>query len=178
MEIFPELHTERLKLRRIQIEDAPSLVKYADNKKISGRILNMPHPYGEPQAVFRISYVVQGFKNKSRYVFSIVLKKRKEFIGEISLHLEGPNKGAQLGYWLGEPFWNKGIATEAAEAVLRFGFEKLELNLIFATCHVENVASEKVLSKNGMKKQSVNGNVALYSLTKEEFEEQIRILRS
>lgn len=170
MDIFPELHTNRLKLRRIQIEDAPSLIKYANNKKISDRILNMPYPYQEPQAVFRVSYVVQGFKNKTRYVFSIVLKEREEFIGEISLHLEGPNKTAQLGYWVGEPFWNKGIATEAIEAVLPFGFEKLELNLIFATCHVENGASEKVLLKNGMQKQNVQGNVALYSLAKEEFE--------
>jgi RimJ/RimL family protein N-acetyltransferase len=169
MEVFPELYTKRLKLRRIQIEDAPSLVKYANNKKISGHILNMPYPYQEPQAVFRVSYVVQGFKNKTRYVFYNIIKQ--EFIGEISLHLEGQQGMAQLGYWLGEPFWGKGIATEAAEAVLKFGFEKLNLKLIFATCHVENKGSEKVLLKNDLKKQSVNGNVMLYSLTKEEFEE-------
>ncbi len=65
MEFFPELNTKRLKLRKIQVEDIPSLVKYANNKKISDHILNIPYPYQEPDAVFRISYIVQGFKNKA-----------------------------------------------------------------------------------------------------------------
>lgn len=170
MEFFPELNTKRLKLRKIQIEDIPSLVKYANNKKISDHVLNIPYPYQEPDAVFRISYVVQGFKNKARYVFAITLKEGSEFIGEISLHLDMHKPIAQLGYWLGEAFWNKGIGTEAAEAVVKFGFEKLNINLIFATCHVENKASEKVLLNNGMRKDNMNGNVIQYSLTKQEYE--------
>ena len=170
MELFPELNTKRLKLRKIQIEDIPSLVKYANSKKISDHILNIPYPYQEPDAVFRISYVVQGFKNKARYVFAITLKEGSEFIGEISLHLDKDKPIAQLGYWLGEPFWNQGIGTEATEAIVKFGFEKLNLHLIFATCHVENKASEKVLLNNGMRKDNMNGNVIQYSLTKQEYE--------
>lgn len=113
---------------------------------------------------------MQGFKNKARYVFGITLKESNEFIGEISLHLDNNNNLAQLGYWLGEPFWNKGIATEAAQAVLKFGFEKLNLNKIYATCHVENKASEKVLLNNGMIKNHTNGNVIQYELTIQEYE--------
>jgi len=172
MEFFPEINTKRLKLRKIQIEDIPSLVKYANNKKISDHVLNIPYPYQEPDAVFRISYVVQGFKNKARYVFAITLKESSEFIGEVSLHLDKDKPIAQLGYWLGEPFWNKGIGTEAVEAVVKFGFEKLKLHLIFATCHVENIASEQVLLNNGMRKDNMNGNVIQYSLTKQEYEAQ------
>src|SRR5215203_5117272 len=124
MDVFPELNTKRLTLRQISIEDVPSLLKYANNKKISDNILNIPYPYGEPDAVFRISYVVQGFKNKARYIFAIIFQESKELVGEISLHLDNRKNIGQLGYWVGEPFWGKGIATEAAKAVLKFGFEK------------------------------------------------------
>jgi ribosomal-protein-alanine N-acetyltransferase len=174
MDVFPELNTNRLKLRKISIEDIPSLVKYANNKKISDNVLNIPHPYGEPDAVFRISYVVQGFKSKARYVFAITFQKSEEFIGEIGLHLDRQKNIAELGYWIGEPFWGKGLATEATKAVLRFGFEKLSLNMIFANCHVENKASENVLLNNGMKKTGINGHVVQYRLTNEDFEKQTR----
>ncbi|MCD6012165.1 MAG: family N-acetyltransferase [Flavipsychrobacter sp.] len=170
MDIFPLLYTPRLQLRKIEVDDIPSLVKYAGNKKISDYVLNIPYPYNEPDAVFRISYVVQGFKNKARYVFAIILKETGEFIGEIGLHMDSNNGTAQLGYWVGERFWNKGIATEAVKKVLEFGFTKLELNRIFATCHVDNPASGKVLLNNGLKNKNTNGNVTQYVITKQEYE--------
>ena len=169
MDAFPELNTPRLTLRKIQVEDIDALVQYANNRNISDHILNIPYPYQEPNAVFRISYVVQGFKNKTRYVFALVLKARAELIGEISLHLDNDKSKAELGYWVGEPFWGKGIATEAAGAILQFGFEKLGLPLIYATCHAENNASAKVLLKNGVTQHNVNGNVILYWITKQEY---------
>ncbi|MEY3242851.1 MAG: hypothetical protein RIR11_4290 [Bacteroidota bacterium] len=172
MEIFPELYTPRLKLRKIQIEDIDALVKYANNKKISDHIVNIPYPYREPDAVFRISYVVQGFKNKLRYVFAIILKETAEFIGEISLHFDNDKQVAQLGYWIGEPFWNQGIGTEAVQSILKFGFEKLHLSIIFATVHAENGASAQVLVKNSMTKHHENGNVIKYVRTKEDYDAQ------
>jgi [ribosomal protein S5]-alanine N-acetyltransferase len=168
VDIFPELHTQRLLLRRITVEDIPALVKYASNRRISDNIINIPYPYEEPQAVFRISYVVQGFKNKQRFVFAIILKETQEMIGEISLHLAQQDKAAELGYWVGEPFWGKGMATEAVKAVLTFGFERLGLAAIFAECHVENMASQKVVSKNGMKRRGINGNVVQFYLARPE----------
>ena len=146
---FPQLFTNRLHLRKIEIEDISSLVKYANNKKVSDYILNIPYPYQEPDAVFRIRYVNEGFKTNSRYVFAIVLKETNEFIGEISLHIDDKKRIAQLAYWIGEPFWKNGFVTEAIKAILIFGFEKLDLDLIFATCDEENIASIRVLEKNG-----------------------------
>lgn len=166
MLVFPLLHTPRLKLRKIDIDDISSLLKYGNNQKISKYVLNIPYPYTEPDAVFRISYVVQGFNKKSRFVFSIVLKESQEFIGEISLHHMDDGKSAQLAYWLGEPFWNRGIVTEAIEAIVAFGFEKLNLTLIFAECHIENLASQKVLEKNGFAPNQPKGNVILFKKEK------------
>ena len=171
MEVFPELITGRLKLRKISIEDIPSLVKYANNKKIADKILNIPYPYQEPDAVFRISYAYQGFKNKIRYVFAIIFQENEELIGEISLHLDNSKKIAQLAYWIGEPFWSKGIATEATGAILKFGFDNLNLHMIFAECVAENKASEKVLLNNGMIKKVSSGSVIQYLLTKKALDE-------
>ena len=182
MEVFPELNTVRLKLRKISIEDIPSLVKYANNKKIADNIINIPYPYQEPDAVFRISYVYQGFKNKTRYVFALIFKETEELIGEVSLHLDNSRNIAQLGYWIAEPFWGKGIATEATSEILKFGFEKLDLNKIYATHYPENKASGKVMLNNKMIKEAelkehyrinnVYRSVIQYRLTKQEYEEQ------
>ena len=172
MEVFPELNTIKLKLRKISIVDIPSLLKYGNNKKIADNVLNIPHPYGEPDAVFRISYVYQGFKNKTRYVFAVIFKETEELIGEISLHLDNSGNIAQLAYWMGEPFWNKGLATEATEAIIKFGFENLNLDTIYAECKAENKASQKVLLNNGMIKKESGGSIVQYSLTKKAFKEQ------
>jgi ribosomal-protein-alanine N-acetyltransferase len=126
MEIFPELNTQRLKLRIIRAQDIPSLVKYGNNKKIANRVLNIPYPYQEPDAVFRISSVHQGFKNKVRYAFAIIFKETEELIGEISLHLDDSKDTAQLAYWIGEPYWNKGIATEAAHDLCPNAMSKIQ----------------------------------------------------
>ena len=172
MDVFPVLTTPRLLLRKIDAADVPSLVKYANNPKIAEQIINIPHPYREPEAVFRIAYVLKGFKNKSRYVFAIILKTTKEMIGEISLHLDTSRPRAQLGYWIGEPFWNKGIATEAVKAILQFGFEKLKLDQIYATCHEHNIASGKVLLANEISNSTLNGKVRLYWISLEEYSVQ------
>jgi len=167
MEDFPELYTKRLHLRKIQFEDLTALVKHANNKKIADRIINIPHPYREPDAAFRISFVVKGFKSKTRYVFAIILESNQEMIGEISLHfLDKDQRHAQLAYWIGEPFWNKGIATEASKAVIQFGLEDLNLDLIYADCDTDNIASQKVLINSGMTEQPQNGKLRLFKITK------------
>jgi len=166
---FPELYTDRLKLRKIQVEDIPLLVKYANNKKVSDYILNIPYPYQEYDAVFRISYVQQGFKANARYVFAIVLKETGEFVGEISLHLDNQKNMAQLAYWIGESLWNNGFVTEAIKAILKFGFENLNLDLIYATCEEDNTASMRVLQKNGISNTGISGSVYQYTIKKQEY---------
>lgn len=160
---FPTLHTKRLLLRRLQVEDLDALVQYADNRKIADEVRSIPHPYTEPDAVFRIRYVLDGFKSGLRYVFAIILRERAELIGEISLHLDS-KAVAQMGYWMGEPFWNRGFATEAVEAILGFGFGPLGLRKIYATCREANAASQAVLRKNGMTAGSVTGGALQYVL--------------
>jgi RimJ/RimL family protein N-acetyltransferase len=146
-------------LRRLTADDIPSLVRYTNNKKISDHVLNIPFPYGELDAVARIRQVTQALKNKSGFPFCIVMKETNEMVGEVSLHLYG-DKVAQLAFWIGEPFWNAGIATEAVKAVVDFGMRDLKLEAIFADCNADNTASQKVAIKSGMK-NSRNANGVL-----------------
>lgn len=165
MDIFPTLYTPRLILRKITIDDIPALLKYANNPKIAERIVNIPYPYEEPTAVFRISFVHQGFKKKIRYVFAIISKEAQELVGEISLHLDQRGAQAELGYWLGEPLWNQGIITEAIEGVVAFGFEKLQLEAIFASCDEDNLGSHRVLEKNSFERIENRGKQFVYQLS-------------
>jgi RimJ/RimL family protein N-acetyltransferase len=178
---FPILHSNRLELRKVELSDVPSLIQYANNKKIADQIFNISYPYQEEDAIFRINFVWQGFKNKERYVFAITYKEQQELIGEIGLHLDKANDSAQFGYWIGEPFWGQGIATEATAAILKFGFEVLKLNKIYATHYPENPASAKVMLNNQMIKEAelkehykiegVYRSVHQYRLTRAEYED-------
>jgi ribosomal-protein-alanine N-acetyltransferase len=185
MDAFPELATNRLKLRKIRPADISSLLNYCNNKKISDQIINIPYPYLEDDAVFRMNFVLQGFKNKERYVFAISFKDSEQLIGEIGLHLDKSNNNAQFGYWIAEPFWGKGIATEALAAILKFGFETLHLNKIYATHYPENPSSGKIMLNNKMIKEAemkehykINEaykDVIQYRLTRKEYQELNRL---
>lgn len=165
MERLLTLSTEHLILRQIEIEDIPSLVKHANNAKISSRIVNIPHPYREPDATFRLAYVFKGIKNKTHYVYSIIEKSSNSFIGEVSLHLTDKARSqAQLAYWLGEAFWNKNYTTEAAKTIIDFGFNHLNLKLIYASCSLDNLASERVMQKLGMLKKSSYAKEHFYQI--------------
>jgi RimJ/RimL family protein N-acetyltransferase len=73
-----------------------------------------------------------------------------ELVGAISLQIDRGLNKAELGYWIGKPFWNQGYATEAAIAILAFGFEKLRLNRIQAGHLSRNPSSGRVMQKAGM----------------------------
>jgi [ribosomal protein S5]-alanine N-acetyltransferase len=150
MKKFPVLLTKRLRLRRLELSDLQTLIRFANNRKISDQILNIPFPYREEDAIQRFNFILQGFRNGERYVFAITLRGKENLIGEIGIHLDKENNHAQFGYWVAEPYWGKGIATEATGAILKFGFEKLGLRKIYATHYLENPASGKVMSNNGM----------------------------
>jgi ribosomal-protein-alanine N-acetyltransferase len=179
MEFLPILKRANLILRAHQDDDKLNLVKYANDKKISDQIINIPNPYKGSDAVARLDFVRRGFADKQRFVFVITLESSDELIGEIGIHKDPGTNEAQFGYWVAEPFRGKGIATEAVAAILKFGFEELKLNRIYATHYPENISSGKVMQKNKMKCEGeikslykigeVFRNAIQYSLTSEEF---------
>jgi ribosomal-protein-alanine N-acetyltransferase len=106
----------------------------------------VPHPYTEQDARTFISSAKES--NEAR--FAIVLQSDGSLIGGMGLNVDPGHPRAELGYWLGTPFWRNGYATEAARAVVRYGFEILGLHRIYASAFRENTASARVLQKLGM----------------------------
>ena len=167
MHKFSEIKTNRLVLGRLSFKDIPKIIEYAGNKKVAESTLNIPHPYEEKDAIFWINSANKGMENKTQFTFGIRTKKEDEFIGGIGLKINIRFQRAELGYWIGEPFWNKGYATEAVEAILKFGFNDLNLNKIYATHLVENPASGKVMIKNGINcKNLLKANVRRTNMPK------------
>ncbi|RXK82795.1 GNAT family N-acetyltransferase [Filimonas effusa] len=153
MQSFPQLETERLLLNELQETDLQNLVQYANNKKVSEYTLNLPYPYKEEDALYWLDTVRKGFEHKSQFFFAIRLKEDGEFIGGIGLVPDQRHKRAEIGYWLAEPFWNRNILTEAAMAVIDFGFNAMELNKITAHYLEGNPASGRVMQKCSMEKE-------------------------
>jgi RimJ/RimL family protein N-acetyltransferase len=183
MSDFPTLTTERLILGPLSEQDIPKIIAYAGNKKVASTTLNIPHPYGEKDAVFWIDSARKGWADKTQYTFAIRTKLDKAFIGGIGLKVNQRFERAAAGYWIAELFWNQGYTTEALSALLKFGFETLQLNKIYATHLVENLASGKVMLKNGMlkegelkehlKKDGIFQTLLQYRLTKQEYTAKI-----
>jgi RimJ/RimL family protein N-acetyltransferase len=90
-------------------------------------------------------------KESSEARFAITLAKQSSLIGGIGLRIDPQHPRAELGYWLGMPYWGKGYATESARAMLEHGFAILRLHRIYASAFPENTVSAKVLQKIDMK---------------------------
>lgn len=136
-----------------EAKDIPNMVTYANNPKVSRMTLTMPYPYREKDAISWINMANEGFEDRNHFVFAICLLPDDDFIGGIGLRVNKRFNNAELGFWMGEPFWNKGYVTEAAGEILKFGFEEAGLHKIYATHLIENPASGKVMIKNGMIKE-------------------------
>ncbi|MEE6125764.1 GNAT family N-acetyltransferase [Chryseobacterium arthrosphaerae] len=153
MEKFPIIETERLILSQLEEKDIPFITEYLQHRIYSDLTSNIPYPYTENDAIFWLKMSKEAFENKSGYTFGI-RNKEEELIGAIGLHDRDDDK-AELGYWIGIPYWNKGYVTEAARAIVDFGFKELGLNKIYATHFFHNPASGKIMEKIGMEKEAV-----------------------
>lgn len=86
---------------------------------------------------------------------AVIERASGDLVGAIGLVVQPEHARAEMGYWIGVPFWNCGYATEAARAVLVFGFVELKLNRIYATYLTRNPASGRVMQKVGMRNEGL-----------------------
>lgn len=140
--------TERLVLRRLRADDAPRMAELANNWNVARTLSRLPHPYSLSDATTFIARESGPGRSMDRLGLAVTLAD--QFIGMASL-FPHPGAGLEMGYWIGEPYWNRGYMSEAARALLDFGFERLDLRVIVAGHHVDNHASGRVLSKLGFR---------------------------
>jgi ribosomal-protein-alanine N-acetyltransferase len=145
------LHTERLLLRPLESKDAVAVHRLASAAEIADTTLTIPHPYPFHAAVEWIDRGHKEWKAETAFIFAITLRESKDLIGGIGLHLNNHDRNAEMGFWIGKPYWNQGFCSEAGRVMLQFGFETLGLHRIFARHFPRNAASSKVIAKLGMK---------------------------
>ncbi|BCM89306.1 putative ribosomal N-acetyltransferase YdaF [Abditibacteriota bacterium] len=151
MNIQPTLETPRLRLRPFQLNDAPTVQHLAGAREIAAVTLNIPHPYEDGMAETFIASLEGAWQDGRGATFAIALRESGELVGCMGLGVDKRFNRAELGYWIGLPFWGEGYATEAARAIIEFGFQTLKLHRIYAS-HLEgNPASGRVQEKIGMK---------------------------
>ena len=151
MRTAPPLLTERLLLRSFTLEDAQDVQHLAGERDIALMVYRIPHPYEEGMAEEWIRACADAYKRDEAINFAITLRTDKNLIGGIALRLDQENERGELGYWIGKSYWNCGYATEAAKAVVAYGFKVLKLNRIYAYHFTRNLASGRVLEKVGMR---------------------------
>ncbi len=147
---LPTIETERLRLRPFQIEDSPQVMALAGDRLVYDTTFQIPHPYEPGMAETWIATHAAQFDEGKGVTFAITLKQGGDLVGAIGLGADVRNKRAEMGYWMGVPFWNKGYCSEAAVAVIQFGFAEMGLHKITARYMINNPASGRVMQKAGM----------------------------
>ena len=143
-------------LEPIDLEHALAVQALASDPAI-GATSNVPWPYPPGEAVTFIRAAARHWRAGTDYVLAVTAEGR--LVGVCSLlSVGGAPRSAELGYWIGRPYWGRGYATAAARRVVAFGFRDLGLALVRSSCLPENPASRRVLEKIGFRRTGVGGN--------------------
>lgn len=179
---LPRIETGRLILRPLQMSDAKDMFAYSRDPEVSRHVLWDAH-----KTIWDTRRFLHFARNQYRRgfpgSFAMELKEGGRMIGTIGFMWVNPDyKSAEVGYSMSRDWWNKGLMTEALQAVLRFGFEELKLNRIEAQHETENPASGRVMAHCGMRFEGVlrqrvmnKGcfkDVALYAILKSDWQKE------
>ncbi|UYZ22604.1 GNAT family N-acetyltransferase [Mesobacillus jeotgali] len=147
--------TERLVLRLFQETDAPAVTRMCNNYNLYKSTLNLPYPYSIEDALGWIALHQDNFNADRFYEFAVTDKASGELYGAVALSNNQRFSNGEIAYWIGEEFWGRGYATEAAQAVIEFAFEVKGYHKVYARYFQSNPASGKVMQKMGMKEEGV-----------------------
>jgi len=182
MTTIPTLTTARLILRPFTLDDAPMVKALAGAWEIAEMTAHIPHPYEDGVAEQWISTHQGAFDQGQGITWAITRKADSALVGAIGLTIDKENLCAELGYWIGVPYWRQGYCTEAAQEMLRYGFEVLALNRIHARHLTKNPASGRVMQKIGMAHEGTLRqaifrwgafhDMALYAILREEYRQR------
>ena len=174
----PTLTTERLILRPYSLSDAKELQRLIGDRDVSDTLLLVPYPYLDGMAEEWIDKQSLEYQEGKSVQFAIADRNKRFLMGTIGMNnIIQEYQRAELGYWVGKPYWGNGYCTEAARVMLRWGFEVLGLNRISATHMTSNPRSGRVMQKIGMTHE---GHMRQYGKKWDKYEdgEMWAILRS
>jgi RimJ/RimL family protein N-acetyltransferase len=138
------LETDRLLLRAPTLNDADAIVRGVGEYAVARMLALVPHPYYRSDAEAWIQRA--RWRIVTGEALSLVIVADGEMVGSIGLHgFPAP----RLGYWLGMPYWGRGIATEAAATILRYAFDRRGVRIVKSGVFVDNPASRRIQDKLG-----------------------------
>lgn len=148
---MPTLETPRLLIRRLSLHDAADIYEYSRDPLVAKHVLwDAQTSIGEARSYIR--YMIRKYHSGDCASWGIVLKETGHVVGTIGfIWIQTDNSAAEVGYSLKRSLWNRGYMTEALQAVLKYGFDRLHLNRIEAQHECENPASGAVMRKCGMR---------------------------
>jgi RimJ/RimL family protein N-acetyltransferase len=157
---FEPIVTERLVLRPFEARDRVRLIALANNWRVAKNLSTMPFPYTEAAADAWLG--MQEDLWAGGKTVPLVIDSGGELIGGIGIGVRDHDDW-EMGYWLGEPFWNRGYVSEAARALRDYAFEVLKLDKIVAGHYPDNHASGAILTKLGFRytKETMRQSLAL-----------------
>ncbi len=135
-----KLETDRLELKPFSKDDSIEIQQLANNIEVAS-IIGLPHPYLLKFAEEWIDSQPELIEKGIEYPLVIVSKKSEKIVGTITIRIDKSNNKGELGYWIGRDYWGNGFATEAANRMIEFGFEELNLNRIWASAISRNKGS-------------------------------------
>jgi len=177
---LPRLETERLVLRPYTPADAGRVQQMCNDWDIASTTLALPYPYPDGAAEQWISTHAESFQQGKEVTLAITLKPGGMVVGSMALSVNKNHNRGELGYMIAKEHWNHGYCTEAAQAMVQYGFTAIGLNRIQAVHFPRNPASGKVMQKLGMVREGLlrqyaRGqerfeDVVIYSMLRTEFE--------
>jgi len=147
------LQTERLELREFEESDLDAIHAYASDPEVVRYMAWGPNTPEQTREFLHAKLAEQRGGERRAFGLAVVERQSGALIGSVGLRLNESGTQAALGYCFSRRVWGQGYATEAAGAMLRFGFEELGLHRIHATCDPRDVASARVLEKIGMRRE-------------------------
>lgn len=148
----PTLRGERLLLRPFEPEDAPVLQELAGAWEVADGTLSVPHPYEAGMAEEWITEQ-QGEWEGDQALVLAVTHPEEGLVGTVGLSLVPEHERAEVGYWIGVPYWGRGYATEAVGRMLDWAFAERGLRRVEAFCYPGNPGSARVLEKVAMRRE-------------------------
>jgi ribosomal-protein-alanine N-acetyltransferase len=163
IDLWEELQTDRLLLRRISYDDVEFIRKHFGDEEVCKYMVDNEPITTIEEAEDLIKWSHSNATNPTNNRWLIVLKDFNQPIGTIGFHRwDSNNNIAEIGYDLAKEHWKKGIMNEAIGAALKFGFKKMKLNRIQAFVHIENIASYNILRKNGFYSEGIIRDLYLF----------------
>lgn len=167
------IETQRLILRRFTSDDLDAFASMNADPDVM-RYIGEGKPQSRAQTHLRLIAILDHWEQHGFGLCAVIDKATRSFIGFCGLQYLDNTSEIEVGYRLEKKFWGMGLATEAAEASLRYGFHELGLERIVGVVHPENVPSQSVIQKIGLRyvkeARFYNSDVEYYAITREEFE--------